>query len=131
VPVDDFTTGADSSLKESDSMSVRCESYDDVCVISVEGDLTGDNVQSLRQTAEERMQSHASTDFVVDMEKCDFLDSEGLETLLWLKRRCDERSGQAKLASLDENCRKIMEITRLVQCFECHSDVSSALRVRA
>ena len=39
-------------------------------------------------------------DFVLDLEKCPFIDSEGLETLLWLKRRCEELFGQVKLASL-------------------------------
>jgi anti-anti-sigma factor len=66
--------------------------------------------------------------FVVDFEKSGFLDSEGLEGLLWLKRQCEDRFGQLKLAALDENVRKILEITRLEHRFECHPDLPSALK---
>ena len=65
---------------------------------------------------------------IVEREKADFIDSEGLETLLWLKRRCEDLFGQCKLVNLDENCRKILEITRLEHRFECHDDLTAALK---
>ena len=67
-------------------------------------------------------------DFVIDFEKVDFMDSEGLETLLWIKRKCEDRFGQIKLVKLDENCRKILEITRLEHRFECHAELAAALK---
>jgi hypothetical protein len=33
-----------------------------------------------------------------------------------------------KLANLDENLRKILEMTRLGQRFECHADLAMALK---
>jgi len=57
-----------------------------------------------------------------------FADSDGLETLLWLKRRCEDRLGQLKLANLDENCAKILEMTRLQHRLECPPDLASALK---
>jgi hypothetical protein len=33
-----------------------------------------------------------------------------------------------KLAAADANCQKILEITRLAHRFECHADVSAALK---
>ena len=71
---------------------------------------------------------NALVDFVIDFEKTNFIDSEGLETLLWVKRKTEDLFGQVKLATLDENCKKILEITRLEHRFECHPDLPAALK---
>ena len=42
-----------------------------------------------------------------------FIDSEGLELLLWIKDYCGENNCQLRIAGLDENCAKILEVTRL------------------
>jgi anti-anti-sigma factor len=110
-------------------MPVRCEEYNQVCVLSVDGDLTSENASALRTASEERINNRQVVDFIVDLEKSGFIDSEGLETLLWLKRRSDDLFGQAKLVGLDDNCRKILEITRLEHRFECHKDVPAALKM--
>ena len=109
-------------------MAIKCEEYNNVCVIAVEGDLTSEGSKELRKAAEERVERLRIVDFVVDFERSGFVDSEGLETLLWLKRRCEDLFGQIKLVNLDENCRKILEITRLEHRFECHGDLTAALK---
>ncbi len=109
-------------------MPMTCDDYNQVCVIGVDGDLSGDVAAQLRKTADERIESKQMVDFVIDLEKCPFIDSEGLEALLWLKKRCDALFGQVKLASLDDNCRKILEITRLEHYFECQSELAGALK---
>ncbi len=110
-------------------MPVRCEEYNKVAVLAVEGDLSGENATALRQNVEQRMEGRQIADFVVDLEKAEFVDSEGLETLLWLKRRCDELFGQAKLVAVSENVRKILQITRLEHRFELQSDLTAALKL--
>jgi len=107
---------------------LKSEDYNNVCVVSLTADLTHEGAEAVRKTAEERIDQRQIVDFVVDFEKAGFIDSEGLETLLWLKRRCEDLFGQLKLVSLDENCRKILEITRLEPRFECHPDLPSALK---
>jgi anti-anti-sigma factor len=110
-------------------MALKCEEYNSVCVIALDGDLTAEGAtESLRKAAEERIDQRQIVDFVVDFEKSSFFDSEGLETLLWLKRRAEDLFGQLKLVNVDENCRKILEITRLEPRFECHPDLASALK---
>ena len=109
-------------------MPVKCEEYNQVCVVSVEGDLTGENAQAARKAVEERVDQRQIVDFVVDFEKAGFVDSEGLETLLWVKRRAEDLFGQLKLINIDENVRKILEITRLEHRFECHKDLAAALK---
>ena len=109
-------------------MAVKAEDYSNVCVIMLEGDVTTEACQQIRATVEERVEQRRVVDFVIDFEKVDFIDSEGLETLLWLKRRCEDLFGQIKLVNLDDNCRKILEITRLEHRFECHADLAGALK---
>ena len=109
-------------------MPIKSEDYNNVCVVSLDGDLTAEANQAVRQIADERIDQKQVVDFVLDFEKAGFFDSEGLETLLWLKRRCEDLFGQLKLVNLDENCRKILEITRLGHRFECHPDLPSALK---
>ena len=109
-------------------MPVKCEEYNQVCVVSVEGDLVGENAQAARKLVEERVDQRQIVDFVVDFEKAGFVDSEGLETLLWVKRRAEDLFGQLKLINLDENVRKILEITRLEHRFECQPNLEAALK---
>ena len=110
-------------------MAVRVDEYNQVAVMTVEGDLTADNAAILRKNVEERIEKRHIADFIVDLEHCGFIDSEGLETLLWLKRRSEDLFGQTKLAGIDDNCKKILEITRLEHRFECQQDLAAALKM--
>jgi anti-anti-sigma factor len=109
-------------------MAVKAEDYSNVCVIALEGDVTTESSQLIRATVEARVEQQRIVDFVIDFEKVDFIDSEGLETMLWLKRRCEDLFGQIKLVNLKENVHKILEITRLEHRFECHPDLAGALK---
>ncbi len=109
-------------------MSVQCQDYNQVCVLTISGDLAGEDVAAARAAVEEAIEKRQIIDIVVDLEKVGFIDSEGLEALLWMKRRCEEMFGQVKLARLDENCRKILQITRLEHRLECHDQLESALK---
>ena len=109
-------------------MPIKSDDYGNVCVMSLPGDFVGELTKELKGSAEQRIEQRRQADFVIDFEKTDFIDSEGLETLLWLKRRCEDLFGQIKLVNLDENCRKILEITRLEHRFECHADLAAALK---
>lgn len=110
-------------------MPIRLEEYEHACLLGIDGDLAGENAAELRRIAQEQIESRQVADFIVDFEKCPFIDSEGLETLLWLKRRCEDVFGQLKLACLDDNCRKILEITRLDCRFEIHQEIAAALKM--
>ncbi len=110
-------------------MAVRSEQYNQTCVMAVDGDLAAENAAALRQVVEQRVNEQSTIDFVVDLEKSEFIDSEGLQTLLWVKRRCEALFGQVKLVAVQENCRKILEITRLEACFECQADLAAAMKM--
>jgi anti-anti-sigma factor len=109
-------------------MGVKSEEYGKICVLEIAGDLSGENARAASAAIDERTGQSRIVDFVLDMSKCSFIDSEGLETLLAMKRRCEDMFGQVKLARLDENCRTILQITRLEHRFETHDDLPAALK---
>jgi anti-anti-sigma factor len=110
-------------------MPIKAEHYNQLCCLTVAGDLGAVEVQQLRKAAEDAMDAKHVVNFVVDLEKCSFIDSEGLEALLWLKRRSEDLFGQVKLVHPDESIKKILEITRLEPRFEVHDEMPAALRM--
>ncbi|HEV7300393.1 MAG TPA: STAS domain-containing protein [Tepidisphaeraceae bacterium] len=109
-------------------MPVKCDEYGQVCVLTIDGDFVGDDVATLRNAVDKEIDRHQIVDFVVDLEKCNFIDSDGLEALVWVRQRTDDLFGQVKLANLDANIRTILEMTRLTQRFECHEELAGALK---
>lgn len=109
-------------------MGVKSEIYNGVCVLSVQNDLAADDAAGLRKTVEQQIDVHHVVNYVVDLEQCSFVDSEGLEALLWLKDESEKLFGMMKLAKLDENVKKILEITRLSHRFDTHGELAEALK---
>lgn len=108
-------------------MKLKRDDYEHVTVLALEGDLTVDDVPAVRESAEQRLADDVN-DFVLDLTQVEFVDSAGLEALLWLQDRCGERLGQVRLAGAGENVRKILDVTRLASQFERHADVDAAVR---
>jgi anti-sigma B factor antagonist len=109
-------------------MSIHCEEYNGVCVMSVNGDFAADDAAHARKHAEGLIDHRQLVDFVIDLEHAPFVDSQGLEAMLWIKRKCEDLFGQIKLAGAGEGVRKILEMTRLSHRFECAADVPTALK---
>jgi stage II sporulation protein AA (anti-sigma F factor antagonist) len=109
-------------------MPLKCDDYDHVCVLTVTGDLSAETAASVRKAVDESIDQRQIVNFVLDLEACSFIDSEGLSTALWVRKRADELFGQVKLVNLDDNVKKILEITRLDHRFECPADLPTALK---
>lgn len=108
-------------------MKINFEDRGPVTIFSVKGDLSIDEADRFRREAMQRLDDDVR-DFVLDFEELDFIDSRGLETLLWLQDRCAEMLGQVRIASCPEHVNKVLEITRLSARFECHDTVDTAVK---
>jgi len=108
-------------------MNIRCEDYDHVSVLALNGEFTADCVDLLRRNVEERLERKIRF-FVIDLETTTFLDSKALETILWIQEKCDELLGQVRLCRPDETCTKILQVTRLDGRFDVFTDVSKAVK---
>lgn len=109
-------------------MPVKCEEYNQVCVMAIEGDFVGPEIEPARNVLAEQMDKRQIVDFVFDFEKSGLIDSEGLEFLLSTKEKCEQHFGKMKLVCLDDNMKKILEMTRLEHKFESHPDLAAALK---
>ena len=108
-------------------MNIRCEDYDHVTVVGIAGEFNSDATETFRKQIDERLQKKVRF-FVIDLEQTTFIDSKGLESLLWVQQQCDENLGQVRLCKPDETCRKILQVTRLDGRFDVFADVTEAVK---
>src|SRR4051794_34823756 len=105
-------------------MAIRFDQYNDVAVLSPEGDLRGaEAATALREAAGTAPDGGPVASLVIDFERVRFVDGAGLEALLWSRGRLGNDMAALRLAALDANCRKILEMTRLDDRFDVHPDV--------
>ena len=108
-------------------MNIRCEDYDHVTVVGVAGEFNSDSTDVFRKHIDERLARKVRF-FVIDLEQTTFIDSKGLESLLWVQQQCDENLGQVRLCKPDDTCRKILQVTRLDGRFDVFADVTEAVK---
>jgi anti-anti-sigma factor len=110
-------------------MAVRLDQFNDVGVATPGGDLRGsETVSEFLKTLVDAIDAGKVAKLVVDFSAVRFIDSAGLEALLALRARLGDAISAIRLACLDLNCRKILELTRLDSRFEIHPDVPAAMK---
>lgn len=108
-------------------MKIKTQDYNDVTVLEMQGELDSEAVELLKTTVSGLI-GKSVTGIVLGMTNIEFIDSAGLEQLLWARDYCDDNTCQLKLAGLNENCRKILEITRLEKEFDCYPELAGAVK---
>jgi anti-sigma B factor antagonist len=56
--------------------------------------------------------------FLIDMERVDYIDSSGLGVLVGIKKRALEKGGGIAIRGLNGTVKEIFELTRLTKVFE-------------
>ena len=108
-------------------MKITQEEHNHLTVLAIQGDFTAEHTPVFRQTVLARLAANCR-DFVLNLAQTDFVDSQALESLLWLQEQAGEKLGQVRLACLGENVHRILYVTRLLPRFDLHPDVSSAIQ---
>jgi len=108
-------------------MRVKIQDYNNVTVIELQGELDSDVVELFKNTITDVIAKH-KTNIVLDMSGLGFIDSQGLEQLLWARDYCNQNKRALRLAGLDENCMRIMEITRLENEFDHYAELTEAVK---
>ncbi|MBI1335674.1 MAG: anti-sigma factor antagonist [Phycisphaera sp.] len=108
-------------------MKLTHEDHNQVSVLNLQGDLTHESTDHLRKLVVQMMDNN-TRDFVLDVNEMEFIDSAGLEAIIWLQERCGEQLGQVRLANVQDNVNTILEITRLASRFDKHPSVESAIK---
>ena len=108
-------------------MKIKIQDYNDVTVVELHGDLDMDVVELFQNTINDIV-AKPRVGVVLDMSAVGFIDSQGLEKLLWARDYCNENMRELRLAGLDENCARILEITRLENEFDHYSELTEAVK---
>jgi anti-anti-sigma factor len=107
-------------------MKIKKQDYNDVIVVELQGELDGDVVDLFKNNIVDII-SENKKKIVLDMSGVVFIDSQGLEQLLWARDYCDQNRRELRLAGLDENCMRILEITRLENEFDHYAELTEAV----
>jgi len=103
------------------------DEIDHACAMQLKGEFTADHVDSFRRSVLGHLDEHRVADFIVDCSELEYIDSQGLESLLWLTDLCAERLGQIRLVSLPQHMKTVLHMTRLTGRLPVDDDVNSAL----
>jgi anti-sigma B factor antagonist len=108
-------------------MKIEKQDYNDVTVISLQGEFDVDSTELLQRMVTDII-SESKNGVVIDFSNVEFIDSAGLEQLLWTRDYCDENMSQLRISGLNENCREILYITHLDGEFDCYSELADAVK---
>lgn len=99
----------------------------DAEIIKIEEELKGKYLEYLKEQIRLTLdQGH--NQLILDCKGMKILNSEGLETLLWIIEEVQSAGGLVKIASLKKKPRKIFEITQFDLIFDIYDDVIAALK---
>jgi anti-sigma B factor antagonist len=108
-------------------MKLSYEDHGPITVLTVSGDLTVDKADTFRRSIQERFEA-GIRDVVLDVAHLTYIDSAGLEALLWIVDEGAARGGQLRLVSPDETICRILHVTRLDRRFHVHDTIESAAK---
>lgn len=108
-------------------MKIKNQDYDDLTVVELQGELTVEFLNPLKNNVTEIV-AKRKLGIVLDLKNITFIDSKGLEHLLWLRDYCHQNSCALKLAAINENSAKILEITQLSKEFDNYSEIAEAVK---
>ena len=108
-------------------MKIGTQDYNDVTVVELQGEFDGDSAELFQNTITDII-AKRKAGIVLDMSGVGFIDSQGLEQVLWTRDYCNENKREFKLAGLDENLVKILEVTRLENEFDRYAELAEAVK---
>jgi len=108
-------------------MPMATETYGDVAVARLEDELSCENVLRFEAILDQPM-GEGIRNYVIDMEKTEYLDNAGLEAISDFSERLEESGGQLKFSGLGPGCRKIFELTRFDRRFDVFDSLIDAVR---
>lgn len=108
-------------------MAITTETYGDVSVARLEDELTLDNVSRFEAVLDQPMEE-GIRNFVIDLEKTEYLDNAGLEAFDDLIARLEKSGGRVKFSGPGPSCRKIFELTRFDRRVDIFDSLIDAVR---
>jgi len=107
-------------------MEIGEEKIGDIVVLKLKGRLDASSAKAMKDKVNALTKENQKS-LVVDMKGVDFIDSTGLGTLVACLRSVNKLGGDIKIASLQDQIRAILELTRLHHIFGIYNDGAAAV----
>lgn len=108
-------------------MKLAFDDHDTITLARMEGHFTLDHVDAFRRGMTDRIE-RGIRDFVLVVDDVEFIDSAGLEALLWLQDEAATVLGQIRLVGCQPDLLTILEVVRLDQQFESCDSTTDAVK---
>ena len=96
-------------------------------IINLQGSVDADSAPQLKERLETMLQNREKW-LLLDMSKISFMDSSGLGALVACAKKFDASGGELALVGLNQNMRKLLQITRTDRVLRVHESIEAALR---
>ncbi len=96
-------------------------------VLTPKGPLSHNNYDEI-ETAFKDLTNHQKTQIILDCKAVTFIDSEILELLVKTHESLSMQDRMLKIINMDETCRDILAITRLIKIFHVYKNIHDALK---
>jgi|SRR5271157_414457 anti-anti-sigma factor len=108
-------------------MKIRIESIGNVSVVFIDGNVLQENVPIFRVKLLELVEE-GKVNIVLDMVASNYISSMCLATIVDVKKRLAELSGDLRLARVNNLVRNLLETTSLIKKIETYDDIESAVQ---
>ena len=103
------------------------EHNDKIQVLQVESLLNEYDNKSIMQEVENRI-SKGWNKFVIDLSKMDFMNSVGLNFLIFMLKKSKNSGGNFAVANASESIVRLLEVTKLTSFFRLEASVDEAMK---
>lgn len=109
------------------SLQIDKREVNGITVVSLKGKVTiGSGDAELREEIVHLLEKDKAR-IILDLENLKYMDSSGVGELVSIFTTVSNRGGQLKLTNLSSKIFDLLQITQLLQVFDVHEDVESAL----
>jgi anti-sigma B factor antagonist len=107
-------------------MKLTTETFGNVMVVHTPDELIGENSAGFLEAVQTSIAA-GHLKMVLEMDRTEQFDSQGLNMLLDVQDAVREKGGAVKISGLQETGRKIFEVTRLDQRFDLFDSLIDAV----
>ena len=103
----------------------------DICVISVEGNIALDGVNEAKTYLRPHMDNKGAKGILINFDKVNFIDSSGIGLIVSVFKAMQQRNGKFGLSNLSKKNEEIFSITRLNKILDIYATEQDALKKMA
>lgn len=107
-------------------MDIRIQPRDGIAIVAISGSVDGLTAETLLATLHAHVED-GHTRLVVDLAAVEYTSSAGLRALLATVKEARRRGGDLRLAQINPNVRKVLELSGFVTILKIFAEVDEAV----